>query len=66
MVIFYSTICAICLQERQWKNFDEKYCTEQALLVNIYWYVIVTALVWLPLTIQIICYTTIFVKVSLG
>lgn len=36
---------------------------EDAVVVNIYWYVIITALVWLPLTIQIICYSAIFVKV---
>lgn len=29
-----------------------------------YWYVIITVLVCLPLTIQIICYITIFLKVS--
>lgn len=38
---------------------------EDAVVVNIYWYVIITALVWLPLTIQIICYSAIFVKVHI-
>uniref|UniRef100_A0AAR5PMD9 G-protein coupled receptors family 1 profile domain-containing protein n=2 Tax=Dendroctonus ponderosae TaxID=77166 RepID=A0AAR5PMD9_DENPD len=51
-------------RERKWKNFDERYCTEQVIVTNIYWYVIITALVWLPLTIQIICYTTIFFKLN--
>ncbi|KAL1494182.1 hypothetical protein ABEB36_009821 [Hypothenemus hampei] len=51
-------------RERKWKNFAEKYCTEEAIIINIYWYVIITALVWLPLTIQIICYGTIFIKLN--
>ncbi|XP_066153339.1 substance-K receptor-like [Euwallacea fornicatus] len=51
-------------RERIWKNFDEKYCVEQSVVVNIYWYVIITALVWLPLTIQIMCYSAIFIKLN--
>ncbi|XP_066258265.1 substance-K receptor-like [Euwallacea similis] len=51
-------------RERIWKNFDEKYCVEQSVVVNIYWYVIITALVWLPLIIQIMCYSAIFIKLN--
>ncbi|CAG9763401.1 unnamed protein product [Ceutorhynchus assimilis] len=51
-------------KERKWKNFDEKFCTEETIVVNIYWYVIITALVWLPLSIQIICYSAIFIKLN--
>ncbi|XP_076250782.1 neuromedin-K receptor-like [Rhynchophorus ferrugineus] len=51
-------------KERQWRNFDETYCTEDAVIINIYWYVIITVLVWLPLSIQIVCYSTIFVKLN--
>ncbi|XP_050302971.1 substance-K receptor-like [Anthonomus grandis grandis] len=51
-------------RERNWKNFDETYCIEDAIVVNIYWYVIITALVLLPLSIQMICYSAIFVKLS--
>ncbi|KAJ8953949.1 hypothetical protein NQ318_019192, partial [Aromia moschata] len=51
-------------KERQWLNFLEKYCTEKVLIINMYWYVIITVLVWLPLSIQLICYVTIFVKLN--
>lgn len=53
------------LQERQWLNFLEKYCTENLVVINIYWYVIITVMVWIPLIIQILCYISIFLKVSL-
>ncbi|KAI4455884.1 neuropeptide y receptor [Holotrichia oblita] len=29
-------------KERQWLDFLEKYCTEEAIVVNIYWHVIIT------------------------
>ncbi|XP_030758668.1 substance-K receptor-like [Sitophilus oryzae] len=51
-------------KERQWKNFDETYCTENVVVINVYWYVIITVLVWLPLSIQIICYSAIFIKLN--
>ncbi|KAJ3629604.1 hypothetical protein MTP99_013986 [Tenebrio molitor] len=51
-------------KERQWKNFLEKYCTEQGVITNIYWHVIISLLVWLPLTIQLICYVSIFIKLT--
>ncbi|XP_018326480.1 substance-K receptor [Agrilus planipennis] len=49
-------------RERQWKNFLEKYCTEDTVALNIYWHVIITMLVWLPLLIMLICYISIYVK----
>ncbi|XP_056638901.1 neuropeptide Y receptor type 2-like [Diorhabda sublineata] len=51
-------------KERQWLNFLEKYCSENLLVINIYWYVIITVMVWLPMTIQLICYISIFVKLD--
>ncbi|CAH1968961.1 unnamed protein product [Acanthoscelides obtectus] len=51
-------------KERHWKNFVEMYCTENTLIINIYWYVMITVLVWLPLSIQIICYISIFIKLN--
>ncbi|CAG9863801.1 unnamed protein product [Phyllotreta striolata] len=51
-------------RERQWKDFLEKYCTENVVFLNIYWYVIITVMVYLPLIIQIICYITIFLKLD--
>ncbi|XP_063911000.1 C-X-C chemokine receptor type 2 [Zophobas morio] len=49
-------------KERQWKDFLEKFCTENTFMTTIYWHVIITVLVWLPLTIQLICYGSIFIK----
>ncbi|XP_044269870.1 substance-K receptor isoform X2 [Tribolium madens] len=51
-------------KERQWLDFLEKYCTENTMITNIYWHVIITVLVWIPLTIQLICYITIFIKLN--
>lgn len=53
----------INFQERQWKNFLEKYCTEDTAIIYIYWHVIITMLVWLPLIIILICYILMFIKV---
>ncbi|GJQ80969.1 hypothetical protein Trydic_g4786 [Trypoxylus dichotomus] len=51
-------------KERQWLDFLEKYCTENIIVVNIYWHVIITMLVWLPLIIMLVCYTGIFIKLN--
>lgn len=51
-------------KERQWLNFLEKYCTENLVVINIYWYVIITVMVWIPLIIQILCYISIFLKLD--
>ncbi|XP_060521574.1 substance-K receptor-like [Cylas formicarius] len=51
-------------KERIWLNFDEKYCNEHIIVTNMYWFVIITVLVLIPLTIQIICYTSIFIKLN--
>ncbi|KAJ8916121.1 hypothetical protein NQ315_004488 [Exocentrus adspersus] len=51
-------------RERKWLDFLEKYCTEKTIVLNMYWYVIITILVWLPLTIQLICYASILIKLN--
>ncbi|XP_018566370.1 neuropeptide Y receptor type 2 isoform X3 [Anoplophora glabripennis] len=51
-------------KEREWLDFLEKYCTEKTIVINMYWYVIITILVWLPLTIQVICYASILIKLN--
>ncbi|XP_019880039.2 substance-P receptor isoform X2 [Aethina tumida] len=56
-LVFYRTY-----KTRKWLNFVEKYCKENSMVLNIYWYVIITVLVWIPLSIQIICYVSIFIK----
>lgn len=48
---------------RIWLNFTERYCKENTNVLPKYWYVLITVLVWLPLSIMLICYTAIFVKV---
>ncbi|KAK9887810.1 hypothetical protein WA026_000125 [Henosepilachna vigintioctopunctata] len=51
-------------KERQWKDFLETFCVEQPLIIQIYWPTICAVLVWLPLTILIICYISIFIKLQ--
>ncbi|XP_077295430.1 neuropeptide Y receptor type 1 [Arctopsyche grandis] len=51
-------------KERQWKNFLEKYCTEDVQILPIYWHVLLSTLVWLPMTVMISCYTAIFCKLD--
>lgn len=53
------------LKVRQWKNFKETYCKENTTVLPKYWYFLVTIIVWIPLGIMLICYTAIFIKVSL-
>lgn len=54
----------VYLKERQWKNFLEIYCSENTKILPLYWHVLLCTLVWLPITIMTICYSTIFYKVS--
>ncbi|KAL3273589.1 hypothetical protein HHI36_015021 [Cryptolaemus montrouzieri] len=49
-------------KERQWKNFLETFCVEQPIIIKIYWPTIITVLVCIPLSILIVCYISIFVK----
>ncbi|TMW50332.1 hypothetical protein DOY81_004609 [Sarcophaga bullata] len=49
---------------RQWKNFKEMYCKENPQILPKYWYVLITVMVWLPLSIMLICYSAIFYKLD--
>lgn len=51
-------------QERQWRNFLESFCTENLDVLPLYWHILVIALVWLPMIILILCYSTIFWKLD--
>lgn len=51
-------------RERRWRNFLETYCTENTNFLPTYWHVLISALVWFPLTVMIICYTLIFWKLD--
>ncbi|XP_055703507.1 neuropeptide FF receptor 2 [Phlebotomus papatasi] len=49
---------------RIWKNFIEKYCTENTSVLPMYWHVLISGMVWLPLGVMMICYSTIFYKLD--
>ncbi|XP_017476799.1 PREDICTED: neuropeptide FF receptor 2 [Rhagoletis zephyria] len=49
---------------RQWKNFKEMYCKENPDILPKYWYVLIAVMVWLPLSVMLICYTAIFFKLD--
>ncbi|XP_045476198.1 orexin receptor type 2-like [Harmonia axyridis] len=49
-------------KERQWKDFLETMCGENPIIIKIYWPTIITVLVWIPLSIMIVCYISIFAK----
>ncbi|XP_032688787.1 2-oxoglutarate receptor 1-like [Odontomachus brunneus] len=50
--------------ERQWKDYLETYCTEDTALVYPYWHIFVGLSVWGPLTIMVVCYSAILVKLD--
>lgn len=54
----------VLLQERQWKNFLESYCSENVSVLPMYWHVIIAAIVWFPLGVMVICYSAIFWKLD--
>lgn len=74
IVITASWICGLILSsplaifrnysERQWKNFLETFCAENINVLPLYWHFIIVALVWIPLCVLIVCYTTIFIKLD--
>uniref|UniRef100_A0A7G3AA83 Putative 7 transmembrane receptor n=2 Tax=Lutzomyia longipalpis TaxID=7200 RepID=A0A7G3AA83_LUTLO len=49
---------------RIWRNFDEKWCTENTSVLPMYWHVLISGLVWLPLGVMMICYSAIFYKLD--
>lgn len=52
------------LEERQWRNFLESFCFENLDVLPIYWHCLVIALVWMPMTVLIFCYSMIFWKLD--
>lgn len=42
----------------------ETYCTENISILPMYWHVIISALVWFPLAVMLICYSAIFWKLD--
>ncbi|KAJ4433465.1 hypothetical protein ANN_15768 [Periplaneta americana] len=51
-------------REREWLNFDESYCTEERVVMPIYWYVVIVFVVWLPLLVMTFCYSGLFFKLD--
>ncbi|XP_028895412.2 neuropeptide FF receptor 2 [Zeugodacus cucurbitae] len=49
---------------RVWRNFKEMYCKENPQILPKYWYVLITVMVWLPLSVMLICYSAIFYKLD--
>ncbi|KAB0793282.1 hypothetical protein PPYR_12902 [Photinus pyralis] len=49
-------------RERQWLDFLEKYCTEDVILVNVYWHIFIIVIVWVPLGTMLVCYVALFIK----
>lgn len=62
-ILFFFNSCVKKQKERKWKNFVEKLCVENVIILPIYWNVILTLLVLGPLILMIICYSAIFWKV---
>lgn len=51
-------------KERVWKDFLECYCSENTSILPMYWHVLISALVWFPLAVMVICYSAIFWKLD--
>ncbi|XP_062554099.1 neuropeptide FF receptor 2-like [Armigeres subalbatus] len=51
-------------KERNWSNFRETFCSEDKHVMPLYWDYIVVLLVWLPLCVMLITYTTILYKLD--
>jgi hypothetical protein len=51
-------------RERQWINFKESWCAENIDIMPLYWQILVIALMWIPLTVLVVCYSTIFYKLK--
>lgn len=49
---------------RHWKNFTEKFCAENFVILSVYWHVIIATLVWIPFIVMVLSYTAIFLKLS--
>lgn len=49
---------------RQWQNFLEIYCEEDKEVLPLYWNVIISLIIWIPLGIMFGCYSVIFYKLD--
>lgn len=47
---------------RYWQDMTEEICMEVDDMMVVWWWVNVALLNWLPLTIMVICYSTIFIS----
>lgn len=51
-------------KERDWSNFHETFCSEDKHVMPMYWDYIIILLVWLPLGVMMITYSTILCKLD--
>ncbi|KAL0274546.1 UNVERIFIED_CONTAM: hypothetical protein PYX00_002648 [Menopon gallinae] len=49
---------------RQWQDFLEICCEEDRKVLPLYWNVIISLIIWIPLAIMFACYSTIFYKLD--
>ncbi|XP_063228987.1 neuropeptide Y receptor type 1 isoform X2 [Bacillus rossius redtenbacheri] len=49
--------------ERKWLNFFETYCSENP-SIYMYWYIVITLIIWMPLSVMTVCYIAIFVELE--
>ncbi|KAJ0174502.1 hypothetical protein K1T71_009610 [Dendrolimus kikuchii] len=45
--------------ERQWLDHLETYCSEDVVIIGVYWHIILTLLVWVPLGLMVVTYAVI-------
>ncbi|XP_065086016.1 neuropeptide Y receptor type 2-like isoform X2 [Ochlerotatus camptorhynchus] len=51
-------------KERDWSNFHETYCSEDKQVMPLYWDYVIVLLVWLPLGVMMVTYSTILCKLD--
>lgn len=51
-------------KERDWSNFHETFCSEDKHVMPLYWDYIIILLVWLPLSVMMVTYSTILCKLD--
>lgn len=51
-------------QERQWRDYLETFCSENPTILPTYWHILIGAIVWLPLTVMVVCYSAIMWKLE--
>ncbi|KAL4707885.1 hypothetical protein ACJJTC_010320 [Scirpophaga incertulas] len=50
--------------ERQWKNHLEMFCVEDVVILGVYWHLILSLLVWIPLGLMLVTYAAIMWKLE--